>query len=141
MAKSIKLKGNNYIDSSSVATIINDNEIYETGEVLNGKRVYAKRLVSNESINYNNNYVISIPHGISLDLVDLMWIDVSNSYLYSKFEDNSYFRIIPIISTAYITNSTDETSATIELNNVLVIGNSGWGEGWTKVVTIKFTYK
>jgi len=120
---------------------IKDNEIYDTGEKLNGKRVYAKRLISNASINSSNNYVISIPHNIPLNTVDLMWIDISNSYLYNKNENNSYFRILPIIATAYTANSTDEISATIELGDVLVISNGGYATDWTKVITIKFTYK
>lgn len=120
---------------------IKDNEIYETGEVLNGKRVYAKRLISNASINSSNNYVISIPHNIPLNTVDLMWIDASNSYVYNKNENNSFFRILPIIATSYISNSNDKISATIELNNVLIITNGDYTADWTKVVTIKFIYK
>jgi len=76
-----------------------------------------------------------------LNTVDLMWIDISNSYLYNKNENNSYFRILPIIATAYTANSTDEISATIELGDVLVISNGGYATDWTKVITIKFTYK
>lgn len=141
MNRAIKLKGNLRVSNESLAVIIKTGKVYETGEVLDGKIVYAKRLVTTKTISADTDYMATIAHGIPLDVVDLAWIDVSNSYVYIVAENrNDYFRIIPIVATAYVTNSTDELSATIDKENVIIIANGGWA-GWTKVVTVKFTLK
>lgn len=114
-----------------------DNGIVATNEFLNGKRIYTKRFSTTDSIGSGNNYVLEIPHGITN--FDELWIDVSYSHFYAN-KNSARYMSIPIVATAYVSNSNDEISASIYGNNILIIANGGWGNLWTKVVTIKFTY-
>lgn len=125
---------------------INDNciiyykysEIIPTNEFLNDKRIYIKKFSTNETMNSNNNFLIKIPHGITN--YDDLWIDVSNSHMYANKNDYERYMSIPIVSTAYLNNSTDEISATINAKNILIISNGSWNNAWIKDVTVKFTY-
>lgn len=125
--------------NDSARDIINyiDGEVIATNDYINGKRVYSKRLVTNAAINTANNFIVSIQHKISN--YDEMWIDISNSHMYANKKTDNYI-CLPVVATAYATNSTDEISATIVGNDILIISNASWGTNWTKVVTIKFTY-
>lgn len=118
---------------------IKDNEIYETEEFLNGKKVYAKRLITTASMP-GGNPILEIQHGLSLDLIDIAWIDMSNSFIINKLSD--YLRCLPLVQTYYTNISSNAYfSATLDKDKVILMSNGGWGETWTKVVTIKFTYR
>ena len=140
MPKSIKLKNDIYLDSKSIITNIKDNEIYETGEFLNSKRVYAKRIVTDETINYDKQYMIKVPHNLDLNLIDIIWIDMSNSFLINRL--SNYLRCLPLVQTYYTdANSNSYFSATIDWDMIILMTIGGWATDWKKVITIKFTYK
>lgn len=169
-SKSIKLKNNTYLDSTSIVDnrntldkVINDikdsivdnrnalnklindvkdsipeyiydGKITKTNEFLGDKRIYRKRVIFYTSI---NNDVITVPHGISD--YDYMWIDTANSFLFAKSE--GYYRSMPITGDMYMSpTNVEKINAMIDGDNIVFIANSGWGTGWYKAITIKFTY-
>ena len=114
----------NYIDNQEVAT----------NEYLNGKRIYAKRFSTTETLVQKGT--LSIP--MNLPDYEEKWIDVSNSY-FCNLEGTS----VPILSNYYISylDDPEEISATLQNDNILIISKGGWGNNWKKVVTVKYTKK
>lgn len=114
----------NYIDNQEVAT----------NEYVNGKRVYAKRFTTNQTISTNSKITIK------MNLLDYKerWIDLSNSYFI-----NTIGASLPVITTYYVDYSSNPSLASAALfeDNIILISNSGWNETWTKVVTVKYTKK
>lgn len=118
---------------------IKDGEIYETGEFLNNKKVFGKRIVTEETLS-GGNPIIKIPHGLDLTLIDLAWIDMSNSYMINRSENN--IRCLPLVQTYYTDNTSNSYfSVTLDQDIIILMSNGGWNTFWKKVITIKFTYK
>ena len=105
-----------------------DNQEIPTNEFINGKRIYAKRIiVGSLSIG-----VKKVPHNIPF--YEDAWIDLSNSYIIATSK-LSY----PLIVIMYESESNNEKiQVALDTNNVKVITNSGWGI-WSVKLVIKYT--
>ena len=112
-----------------------DNQEVATNEYINGKRVYAKRFSTIETI--LQKAILSIP--MNLPDYEERWIDLSNSYMLNT----SGNRCMPIVGIYYVsyTDNPEMVSATLNADNILLISKGGWGDNWKKVVTIKYTKK
>ena len=118
------------------STFVNyiDNQEVPTNEYVNGKRVYAKRFVTTQTISTNSKITIIM----NLPECEEKWIDASNSYLL-----NTVGVSLPITANYYVDYSATPTlvSATIQQDNIYLIANGGWNETWKKVVIVKYTKK
>ena len=113
-----------------------DDKEVATNDFLNGKRIYAKRIVTTQKITGSTSgTTLSIPHGISN--YDEIWVDLSNSYMI-----NANKRSVPIVSTYYVNTTQNEfLSVTVDGSDVLIMSGGGWGTDWKKVVLVKYTKK
>ena len=113
-----------------------DDKEVATNDFLNGKRIYAKRIVTTQKITGSTSgTTLSIPHGISN--YDEIWVDLSNSYMI-----NANKRSVPIVSTYYVDTTQNEfVSVAIDDSNILIMCKGGWGTDWKKVVLVKYTKK
>lgn len=111
----------------------NDPFAYSADEVIigtwMGKPLYRKVLIFNSTINGNTEF--SLAHNITN--YERVWIDVSNTFIYS----NLYTSSVPSIG--YYQNLTDKLNIYIYGDYVVFYSNGGWGETWTKVVTLNYT--
>ena len=124
------------IDEKVIAKIY-DRYITPTNDFLGEKRIYRCRIVTYDSM---NNSTLIIPTLIDPDNVEYAWIDPSNSYFISG-AGTADMRSLPINANFYIdTTDACQISATYDKGNVHIMSNSGWGTGWMKVVTVRFTY-
>jgi microcystin-dependent protein len=116
---------------------IYDRYIMPTNDFLGDKRIYRCRVVTFDSI---NNSTLILPTLIDVNNVEYAWIDPSNSYFISG-AGTPNIRSLPINANFYIDNSdTCQISASYDKGNVHIISNSGWGSGWMKAITVRFTY-
>ena len=116
---------------------IYDRYIMPTNDFLGDKRIYRCRVVTFDSI---NNSTLILPTLIDVNNVEYAWIDPSNSYFISA-AGTPNMRSLPINANFYIDNSDAcQISASYDKGNVHIISNSGWGSGWMKAVTVRFTY-
>lgn len=126
----------NSVQESVVAKIY-DRYIMPTNDFLGDKRIYRCRVVTFDSM---NNSTLILPTLIDVNNVEYAWIDPSNSYFISAAGTPS-MRSLPINANFYIDNSdTCQISASYDQGNVHIISNSGWGTGWMKAITVRFTY-
>lgn len=126
----------NNIREEMVAKIY-DRYIMPTNDFLGDKRIYRCRVVTFDSM---NNSTLILPTLIDVNNVEYAWIDPSNSYFISAAGTPS-MRSLPINANFYIDNSdTCQISASYDQGNVHIISNSGWGTGWMKAITVRFTY-
>jgi DNA polymerase elongation subunit (family B) len=120
-----------------VVAKIYDRYIMPTNDFLGDKRIYRCRVVTFDSM---NNSTLILPTLIDVNNVEYAWIDPSNSYFISA-AGTPNMRSLPINANFYIDNSdTCQISASYDQGNVHIISNSGWGTGWMKAVTVRFTY-
>ena len=128
----------NYLDINYCTNYIDGEEI-PTNEFLNGKRVYAKRLITSETMNGTDN--LAIEHGIT-DF-QYIWVDLANSfYVNGESGLDAYYRCLPLIQTFYTSvSSTERTSIYIDGAYVYLVSNGGWGATWKKIITVKYTKK
>ena len=127
-----------YLDFKYCTDYIDSEEI-PTNEFLNGKRVYAKRLITSETMNGSDN--LAMEHGIT-DF-QYIWVDLANSFYVSGESGlDGYYRCLPLIQTFYTSvSSTDRASIYIDGAYVYLVSNGGWGTSWKKVITVKYTKK
>lgn len=105
-----------------------DNQEIPTNEFINGKRIYAKRII----VGSLSVGVKKVPHNIPF--YEEAWIDLSNSYIIASSKV-SY----PLIVIMYESESNNEKiQVALDTNNVKVITNSGWGI-WSVKLVIKYT--
>lgn len=117
---------------------IADRYIMPTNDFLGEKRIYRCRVVTFDSM---NNTTLILPTLIDVNNVEYAWIDPSNSYFISAAGTPS-MRSLPINANFYVdTTDACQISATYDSGNVHIMSNSGWGTGWMKAVTVRFTYK
>lgn len=107
-----------------------DTEIC-TNEMVDGYRVYAKRFVFTSTVNGE----FTKAHGLT-DLREF-WIDTANSYMISNNTDHALR--YPLPATEYYGNFSDRTGISIDKTNIKLFTDTGWGAGWTKVITVKYT--
>ena len=116
---------------------IYDRYIMPTNDFLGSKRIYRCRVVTFDSM---NNSTLILPTLIDVNNVEYAWIDSSNSYFISA-AGTPTMRSLPINANFYVdTTDACQISATYDSGNVHIISNSGWGSGWMKAVTVRFTY-
>lgn len=120
---------------STVVNYVNNQEV-PTNEYIDNKRIYTKRFESTSLLNWETKIVI--PHGVTD--YDLMWIDVSNSYVI-VYQGTNNIGSYPIVSTLSDVNSPSTVQARIKESNIEIYAGGGWGNVWKKVVTIKYTKK
>lgn len=122
----------------SVVAKIADRYIMPTNDFLGEKRIYRCRVVTFDSM---NNTTLILPTLIDVNNVEYAWIDPSNSYFISA-AGTPNMRSLPINANFYVdTTDACQISATYDSGNVHIMSNSGWGTGWMKAVTVRFTYK
>lgn len=133
MSKAIKLKNNTYLDSSSIITNIKDNEIYETAEFLNGKRVYGYYHIFSETLAKNEIYEFLLPFK---DIIDTAWVDLGNSYIENSKATSSYntWNLGSIANFQFRVGINTKSKLSITPDN-------SWGNMWTFHINIKFTKK
>lgn len=150
--KTFKYKDNTYVDSSGVLhnnvtlntyleSMINDmihinyvdNVEVATNEYKNGKRVYAKKFVTTQSLP-GGETANTFPHGIT-GATDL-WLDMGNSY-FEPNNDSSLRCPLPVV--AYYGNFSDRVYVQCDDTNLYFYHDTGWGTNWKKIVLIKYT--
>ncbi|MBE6152699.1 MAG: hypothetical protein E7166_00530 [Firmicutes bacterium] len=94
-----------------------------------GKPLYRKTLQFTDTV--DSATALAKPHGISN--VDTIWIDTSNSFLKSG---NSTF---PLPQVCYYGSFTDRVGVHVDIENINMYSESGWGSNWLKIVTLNYT--
>lgn len=111
-------------------------EEYATNEYIDGERVYEKIL--EKTMDTAGAEVVSFEHGITN--AKRIWIDVSNSYLFTSSSNNRCLPLIETFYTSYSNRSTrEQTSVFVESDKVYFIADGGWGAHWSIVFRLKYT--
>lgn len=104
----------------------------DTGETFLGKKVYRRTLVTTSSISGDGGSLI-----LNLNLTDIasdIWLDTQNSFL--RTLESSI--VLPVPFNSY--NGADcRFEVWLNRSGIRINSSSGWGVGWQKIITIKYT--
>lgn len=114
--------------NEGVVNYIDNQEVF-TNEHLNGKKIYAKRIVVGSLTIGTNTKAHNVTN------FDTMWIDLSNSFIKANSSKLCYsFNMVRYDNTS----SSDRLQTFVNETSVNIISTGGWGK-WTAYVTIKYT--
>lgn len=118
---------------------INNLNTYSTeekrvGTWIDGKPLYRKTITFNTIIQMNKT--TSITHNI--ENAKNIFIDFSASFMEANIGKSDYLSYnFPLIG--YDGNITDKSYCYVDLTNINFYSNGGWGENWTKHITLNYT--
>lgn len=105
---------------------------YATNEYIDGKRVYIKQLEFNDTVRAGLDNRLVKSHGIVG--AEKIWVDLSNSYIKATTTNATY--PLPVI---LYSGNISALSIIVDLTNIYMEAQGGWGTIWTKVIRLKYT--
>ena len=128
------VNGEYYKNSKKIDTEmqIKTGEEYATNEYIDGKRVYIKQLEFNDTISAGLDNRLVKSHGIVG--AEKIWVDLSNSYIKATTTNATY--PLPVI---LYSGNISALSVIVDLTNIYMEAQGGWGTIWTKVIRLKYT--
>lgn len=96
---------------------------------MDGKKIYRRTYITTENINPNST--ITIPLSLT-GVADTLWIDAQNSFI------SSASIIYPLPVPRY-SGSENYVGVWCNKAGIRIFSDSGWNEGWKKVVTVRYT--
>lgn len=132
--KDLDINGNYYKNGEKIdiEMQIKTGEEYATNEYIDGKRVYIKQLEFNDTVSGGLDNRLVKSHGIVG--AEKIWIDLSNSYIKATTTNATY--PLPVI---LYSGNISALSVIVDLTNIYMEAQGGWGDIWTKVIRLKYT--
>ena len=132
--KDLDINGNYYKNGEKIDTEmqIKTGEEYATNEYIDGKRVYIKQLEFNDTVGGGQDNRLVKSHGIVG--AEKIWVDLSNSYIKATTTKATY--PLPVI---LYSGNISALSIIVDLTNIYMESQGGWGTIWTKVIRLKYT--
>lgn len=132
--KDLDINGNYYKNGEKIDTEmqIKAGEEYATNEYIDGKRVYIKQLEFNDIVGGGQDNRLVKSHGIVG--AEKIWVDLSNSYIKATTTKATY--PLPVI---LYSGNISALSVIVDLTNIYLEAQGGWGDIWTKVIRLKYT--
>ncbi len=132
--KDLDINGNYYKNGEKIDTEmqIKTGEEYATNEYIDGKRVYIKQLEFNDIVGGGQDNRLEKSHGIVG--AEKIWVDLSNSYIKATTTKATY--PLPVI---LYSGNISALSIIVDLTNIYMESQGGWGTIWTKVIRLKYT--
>lgn len=132
--KDLDINGNYYKNGKKIDTEIQitTGKEYATNEYIDGKRVYIKQLEFNDTVSGGLDNRLVKSHGILG--AEKIWIDLSNSYIKATTTNATY--PLPVI---LYSGNISALSVIVDLTNIYMESQGGWGTIWTKVIRLKYT--
>lgn len=132
--KDLDINGNYYKNGKKIDTEIQitTGKEYATNEYIDGKRVYIKQLEFNDTVSGGLDNRLVKSHGIVG--AEKIWIDLSNSYIKATTTNATY--PLPVI---LYSGNISALSIIVDLTNIYMESQGGWGTIWTKVIRLKYT--
>lgn len=132
--KDLDINGNYYKNGKKIDTEmqIKTGEEYATNEYIDGKRVYIKQLEFNDTIGGGQDNRLVKSHEIVR--AEKIWVDLSNSYIKATTTKATY--PLPVI---LYSGNISALSIIVDLTNIYMESQGGWGTIWTKVIRLKYT--
>lgn len=109
-----------------------DSGEIETNETwVDGRKIYRRTFITTETVSPSNT--ITIPMSLT-NIADTLWIDTQNSYIRSADGGQSYPLPLPRYS-----GTVNYVGVWCNGAGIRIFSDSGWNEGWEKVVTVRYT--
>ena len=106
----------------------------DTGETwVDGKKIYRRTYITTQSVGAGVSF--EIPVGLE-SVADTIWIDQQNSYIRTTSGN-----IVYPIPLEHYNSGNDYIGVWCNSASIRLYSNGGWGTGWEKCVTIRYTKK
>lgn len=106
----------------------------DTGETwVDGKKIYRRTYITTQSVGAGVSF--EIPVGLE-SVADTIWIDQQNSYIRTTSGN-----IVYPIPLEHYSSGNDYIGVWCNSASIRLYSNGGWGTGWEKCVTIRYTKK